>query len=181
MTTYITEDEYTALQSRIETGDASVTIPRGVARQFFTHVNNASIKSITDTSMLMQKCLIWLAIAFSIMSLLVSAIFIIKSFGYWAAVAVPLTGIFWVLLAGLTYEEGSWMSLTAAFIASLVAIFFMAKVYSLPAFFFVLSVWVYRITYILAQTLLTGLVKESYAAFDMLVEHIDIQESDSAN
>ena len=185
MTSYLTEEEYAALQIRIEAGESTISVPRGVARQFFTHVNNSSIKSITDTSMLWQKCLIWVTIFFSVLTLLVAAIFIISSFGYWSAVAVPLTGIFWVVLAGLTYEEGSWTSMTVILAASFAVIFFMAQVYSLPAFFFIISVWTYRITYILAESLLTDLIKKSYSAFDMLVEHVEIQEAgagvDSAN
>jgi hypothetical protein len=182
VSSYLTEDEYAALQMRIEAGDSTIAVPRGVARQFFTHVSNSSIKSITDTSMFWQKSTIWAGILFSILTLLAAAVLIINSFGNWAAVAVPLTGIFWVVLAGLTYNEGSWTSTTVILITSISAIFFMAQIYSLPAFFFILSVWSYRITYLLAESLLARLLKRSYAAFDMLVEHIEIQEpgSDSA-
>ena len=65
MTSYLTIDEFTALQSRIESGQASLTVPRSVARQFFTHVTNSSIKTITDTSMFWQKGLIYAAITLS--------------------------------------------------------------------------------------------------------------------
>ena len=179
MNSYLTEEEYTALRSRIESGDVSISIPRGVARQFFTHVSNTSIKGITDTSMFWPKYLVWLQIAFSALCLLGAVYFIIRSFGYWSTIAVPLIGIFWVILAGLHYENGSWAGITVLLAASFVPIYYMAESYSFPACLFVLSVWSYRTTYILAQTQLTSLVKESYAAFDMLVAHIVIHESDS--
>ena len=181
MAAYLTEDEYATLQSRINAGVAEISIPRGVARQFFTHVSNSSIKSITDSSMLLEKTLIWIVIIFSILSFLAASALTIKSFGYWSAVAVPLIGIFWAVLAGLTFEEGSWPGMTIILAISFAGIFFMVRDYSVPFFFFVLSIWTYRITYIVAQRMLTSLVMESYAAFDMLVEHVEIEESDSAS
>jgi hypothetical protein len=181
MTTYLTNDEYIALQSRIESGQASMTVPRGVARQFFTHVSNSSIKAITDTSMFWAKVLIWAIITLSIVLFLITLALVINYFGFWSAIAVPLIGIFWVVLAGLTYEEGNWIGMTIVLIAAFINIFFMVQMYALPIFLFVLSVWIYRASYLIAQKMLLGLINQSYSAFDMLAEHVKIHQAASTS
>ena len=131
--------------------------------------------------MLAQKLLIWLLILTSGATFIVAALLIIGSFGFWSGIAVPLIGIFWTILAGLTYDHSGMKGMSAILALSAVAFFYVTPDYSEPGFFFVLSIWLYRTSYISAQAFLTNLIEGSYAAFDMLVEHIEIQEVDSAD
>ena len=62
MNKYLNEEQFESLSRRIEAGDASLSIPRGISRQFFTRVSNASIKSTTGHSLMGQKLVIWAGI-----------------------------------------------------------------------------------------------------------------------
>ena len=59
MKKYLTSEEFEAVKTRIAGGHSSMTIPRSVARQFFTRVNNASVIEITGHSIRFQKFVIW--------------------------------------------------------------------------------------------------------------------------
>jgi hypothetical protein len=101
----------------------------------------------------------------------------IDSFGWWAALAVPVAGASWAILAGLTNEDGEWLSITILLAASIASYSFMAATYSIPLIFFVFSLWLHRMNYHLAQKLLVAIVEDSYAAYDMLAENVEIQDA----
>ena len=101
----------------------------------------------------------------------------IDSFGWWAAIAVPVAGASWAIIAGLTYEDGEWLSITILLAASIASYLFLTPTYSIPLIFFVFSLWLHRMTYILAQKLLIDIVEDSYAAYDMLAENVEIQDA----
>ncbi|MCZ6501535.1 MAG: hypothetical protein O6945_03365 [Gammaproteobacteria bacterium] len=176
MKKHLTEEEFNEVQARISSGDASITIPRRVARQFFTHISNSSIKNTTLSSALWQKSLTWTGVIGAPILLVACCLLIISSTGWWAAIAVPLVGIFWTILAGLTNEDGGWPSITIALVASIACFFFLSQAFSLPLFLFVSSLWVHRMTYILTQRLLITLVNNFYPAYDMLTDHIELDD-----
>ncbi len=176
MIKHLTAEEFEAVRSRVHAGKASIRIPRGVARQFFTHVSNRSIIDITDLSALREKILVWLGIGGALFALAACVLLVVQWYGLWAVVAVPLIGIFWAILAGLTHEEGHWQTISIALLASMAAALFFSSPYAIVLFLFVLSLWIHRITYILAQHFLERLVLDSFDAWDMLVEHIDLED-----
>ena len=176
MVKYLTEVEFRDVRNRIQQGEASIRIPRSVSRQFFTHVTNRSIIDITESSALLQKILIWSGIASAWVLLAICAGLVIESWGIWATVVVPLVGAFWAILAGFTHEQGSWQIISLVLVATLIGIFTVPGHYVLPLFFFVLSLWTHRMTYILAQRFLEKLVTNSFDAWDMLVEHIELND-----
>lgn len=177
MSKYLTEEEFKAIQVHLKEGDASLTIPRSIARRFFMRVSNASIKSNTGNSALLQKTLVWTTQGCALLCLLICGGIMIDSFGWWAALAVPVAGAFWAILAGLTNEDGEWLSITILLAASIASYSFMAPTYSLPLIFFVFSLWLHRMNYRLAQKLLITIVEDSYAAYDMLAENVEIQDA----
>jgi hypothetical protein len=78
------------------------------------------------------------------------------------------------VLAGLTNENGDWPSVTAALFAASFSDYILPEIFSLPLFLLVFSLWIHRMSFILAQIFLVKLVANSYAAYDMLAEHVDI-------
>jgi hypothetical protein len=177
MSKYLTEEEFKGVQAHIKVGDASLTISRSIARRFFMRVSNASIRSNTGNSALLQKTLVWLSQACALFCLLTCGGMMIDFFGWWAALAVPVAGASWAILAGLTNEDGEWLSITILLAASMISYSMVASTYSMPLIFFVFSLWLHRMTYILAQKLLIDIVEDSYAAYDMLAENIEIQDA----
>jgi hypothetical protein len=177
MSKYLNQEEFKAIQAHIRVGDASLTISRSIARRFFIRVSNASIKSNTGNSALLQKTLVWTTQACALFCLLICGGFMIDSFGWWAAIAVPVVGASWAILAGLTSEDGEWLSITVLLAVSIASYAFVTPIYSIPVIFFVFSLWLHRMTYILAQKLLIAIVEDSYAAYDMLAENVEIQDA----
>jgi len=177
MNRYLTEEEFKVIQAHIKEGDASLTISRSIARHFFMRVSNASIKSKTGNSALLQKALVWTSQVCALFCLLICGGVMIDSFGWWAAIAIPVAGASWAILAGLTNEDGGWLSITIFLAASIASYSFITPTYSAPLIIFVFSLWLHRMTYILAQKLLIAIVEESYAAYDMLVENVEIQDA----
>jgi len=176
MKKYLTEDEYLSFQQRLARGEARLTIARRVARQFFTHVENASIRSITGRSMALQKLVIRVGIALPYVLLLLCIGAIIMYFGWFAALGVPLAGMFWTVIAGLTGDKGTWAHGTVGLVVGLGLAAVIDVIYAIPVTLCVISLWLHRMTYILAQLWITRLVSNSFAAYDMLVEHIDIED-----
>jgi hypothetical protein len=177
MSKYLSEEEFKAIQAHIKVGDASLTISRGIARRFFMRVSNASIKSNTGNSALLQKMLVWTTQGCALLCLLICGGFMIDSFGWWAALAVPVAGASWAIVAGLTNEDGEWLSITILLAASIASYSLITPTYSIPLIFFVFSLWFHRMNYHLAQKLLVAIVEDSYAAYDMLAENVEIQDA----
>ncbi len=177
MQKHLTEEEFTQVRTRLSSGQASICIPRRVSRQFFTHTNNSSIRNTTASSVLWQKGLVWMGVTAAPILLLVCGLVVINNSGWWAAVTVPAIGIFWTILAGLTAEDGDWPSITIALGIAVACDFLLSPTYSVPLLLFVFSMWIHRMTYILAQVLLTRLVSDSFPAWEMLTDYIKLNDS----
>ena len=179
MKEYLSEEQFKDVQSHVTTGAASITVPRGISRQFFMRVTNDSIKSTTGKSALAQKSAIWAFEIISLLCLAICCVALIDAFSWWATMAVPLTGIFWAVLAGLTNENGDWRTITAALFGALLSGLFMPESFSSPLMLFVFSLWIHRMSFLLSQNFLIKLVTGSYAAYDMLAEHVEISHPGS--
>ncbi len=177
MTNYLSRDQYSAVQSRIIAGEATLAIARDVSRQFFLRVSNASVSAVADTSVVWPKTLIWSGYVASPALLIICVLLIIQTFSWWAVVLVPLAGIFWAILTGLTYDKGGWVWPTLGSFAVCLLPLFVETAYSLPVLSFTLSLWIHRMTFIMAQSLMTSLLGASYEAFDMLAEHITLDDT----
>ncbi|MEX2489238.1 MAG: hypothetical protein WD356_06865 [Pseudomonadales bacterium] len=178
MTDFLNEQEFTQLQQDIAAGKARLSIPRSVSRQFFLRVDNKSIKATTGESALGKKLLVWLGTIVAPLLFALCAVIIILEAGVMAALAVPLVGIIWTVLAGFTSETGDWPSATSAVALTLIVYLFAQQAYTLALFFFALSLWLHRMTYILAEYFLSQIVASSFPAYDMLVDHIKLETSD---
>lgn len=177
MRRYLTREQFDGMQARLDSGRASLTVSRRVSRQFFTRVSNASIRATTGRSVLWQKCAIWAGLIASLALLVWCMAAVIYYFGWFAAVAVPIVGIFWTVIAGLTGDKGSCWYSNAGLVVGLGLALMMVPAYAIPLALFTLSLWIHRTTYWIAQIWLTALVTTSFGAYDMLVEHIDLEDT----
>lgn len=177
MNKFRTAEEFEELQALIKAGRASIEISRSISRQFFMRVSNASVKSTTGHSVILQKILVWSCQGMALLLLLLCGVIIANSFGWWATIGIPIVGTFWAILAGLTNEDGDWLSITIILMAAVGSFSLIPVSYWLPLIIFVLSLWLHRMTYILAQNLLIPILVNSYDAYDMLVDNIELRES----
>lgn len=170
----IPEDQYKVLQQQIATGEARLTVSRTMARQFFTHVGNQNVADLTGQSIMMKKIVVIFLLLTSILLVFLCMAMMIDRYGWAAMFVIPLVGIFWTILAGLTTELGSTISSTLSLITVLTIAYFLPTTYQWPIVIFAGSVYLFRMAHIFAQYSLSRLILRSYDAYDMLCEHVEI-------
>lgn len=176
--TYLSEEAYQAAMTRYRRGELNLSVPKIVARQFFTHVGNKSVQATSGTSILLQKLSIGTAVLAApvIFLFAMSFIYNIYSPGI-SATALPIVGITWTVLYGLTSDHGGWYHGSLPLLASIAAWLIFDLPFTNPLLLFVFSLWLQRATYLLSQTWLEELVASSYPAFEILEEHVTLTES----
>ncbi|MDA0788959.1 MAG: hypothetical protein O2780_05820 [Proteobacteria bacterium] len=171
---YLNAEEFAGLQQEIRDGRSAISIPRAVARQFFTHVAASAIRTTTGQGTILQKLAIWIGLVLSPLILAACCGLVAYEFGWLAMLVIPILGVFWTIFAGYTNELGRWQPATALLAVAAANLYVMPAELSWPLLGFVLSLWIHRITYILAEYWLAGLIGESYSAYEMLAEHVSI-------
>ncbi|MFT4714025.1 MAG: NADH:ubiquinone oxidoreductase subunit K [Candidatus Azotimanducaceae bacterium] len=179
MTRHITKAEFQTLQQRIANGVADISVPKQVARHFYSRVSNEAVFSITSQSIALKKAFLYILFSLSIGMFAVCLGLILTSFNWSAAIAIPAVGIFWAILTVLTSDKGNQWVGHLGLLASLLPLLLLAESYSYPAALFGISIWLHRCLYFLSQYWLEALVKASYDAFDMMTEHINVDDSQS--
>jgi hypothetical protein len=177
---YLDEVQYQQMQPKLMSGQARVKVDRRVARQVFTHVSNQSIMETTGHSMLAKKAVILSGLILPVVLFAGCLVAIIYYFGWYSAIAVPLVGVFWTVIAGLTADKGGWVhSVTGLALGLGIAVLATAN-FGIPIALFSVSLWLQRMTYLLAEIWVTQLVTQSYGAYDMLVEHLYLFDPDGS-
>ncbi len=175
MNKYLTPEQFEALRPALESGSTRLFISKSIARQFLMRVSNDSIVEETGSSMFLQKALIWAGVILSILGILVALGLLVLQLGWSAAIAVPLVGIFWTVVAGFSSDLGTWVHTALAALLVAVAAFLTPGHIAVPVLLVGGSLVIVRITYSLAQVFAIRLVGRSFAAYDMLVPHITIE------
>jgi hypothetical protein len=177
MTTHLSADEFAGLQQEFREGRSAISIPRAVARRFFTHVAASAIRTTTGQGTLLQKAAIWTGLLLSPLMLGTCCLLVAWEFGWLATLAIPVIGIFWTIFAGYTSNIGRWQPATVLLAVAVASLYVMPPDLSRPLLLFILSLWIHRVTYILAEQWLIRLVEKSFSAYEMLEEHISIIET----
>lgn len=173
---YLSENEFVEMRQRLQSGEASLTVAASVARQFFTRVSNASIEETTGRSMMLQKLAVFSGIVVATLLLLAGLGLVIYSFGWGAAILVPLLGIFWTVLAGFTGDRGNWIHTVVGLVVGVGLGLLVDDAYGTPLILLTVSLCIHRSTYQLAQYFVVDLVSTSFPAYDMMVEHIVLRD-----
>ena len=175
---YLTEQQFNGLRERVKEGASSVTISRSLARQFFLRVSNKSIAETTGESLRWQKLGIWTGTVAAPALLALCVLCVIYYFEWFATLGVPLVGMLWTVVGGLTGYRGSWKHTLIGLVAGLVLAAVLERAYGIPLALFTLSLAIHRTTYQVAGIWLTQLIGRSFGAYDMLVEHIDVDDAE---
>ena len=171
---HLQESEYDTLIEASRRGQATIDIPKTVARRFFTHIKGDSIQDVTGLSVLPRKVTIWFCIVLSLLSFLLFAITMFYQYGpTLASILIPIGGIFWIIIFGLASDHGNWWHGTLPLVACLL-LYLQGQTFAQPVLFLIFSLWIRRASYLLAERWLRDLVTHSYAAFEALEEHINI-------
>lgn len=176
MKKYLTEQEFKTVSQHLANGEASIVVPRRVSRQFFTRVPTESIRATTGRFMLLEKTAIWVGVLAAPALLVICIGAVIYYFDWFAALAVPIVGMFWTVIAGLTGDKGEIWYGIVGLTAGLLLAWLLESAYGIPMALFTVSLFIHRITYEVAELWLTDLVSSSFGAYDMLVEHIELED-----
>ncbi len=176
MAGYLTPEQYQDLLKEIEQGQSSLSVSRNLARQFFFNVGNRNIRDLTGVSMRGRKttvvALLFLALGLAALCLGL----VVREFGWWATIGVPMVGIFWTVLAGFSTEMGGYLSNLLWLVGSALAAYFLPQEFSLTLVTFALSMFTYQMAHLIAETFLLQLIHTSYDAYDMLCEQIELEQ-----
>ncbi|MEX0942608.1 MAG: hypothetical protein WD002_08690 [Pseudomonadales bacterium] len=178
---YLNETQFQEIQPKFISGQAQIKVDRNVARQVFTHVPNKSIVETTGRSMLGKKVIILTGLILPVILFLACLILIVYYFGWYSTIVVPLTGIFWTIIVGLTADKGTWIHSTAGIAVGLGIAVLVPINFGIPIALFSVSLWLQRMTYLLAEIWVTELVTQSYGAYDMLAEHLSLSIDDATS
>lgn len=176
MPEYLSETEFEALQASRAEGTAVVTMPREVARRFFLRITSAEVKATTGRSIVLQKLIVWLFTLSSPAVFAASLIFFtLTHSALEASLIIPIAGICWIIIYGMTAEQGGWSLGTAALIIAASPLVNQPFSIADPVFLYVLSIWLQRASYLLSEQWLMSIVMGHYSAFEMMETHLQIE------
>lgn len=179
MTENLTKEEFSILMKSRAAGKTTLTIPKEVARHFFTRVGNESVTETIGASVAARKLIIWAAVLASPLVFVVFMVSILLGFGAtYASIVIPVAGICWTVIYGLTSDWGGWLVGTIPLLLAAVTTSLTNSSIGLPLFLFILSIWLQRSTYLLAGKWLEDIVSNSYEAYEELIEHVTISPAD---
>ena len=175
MPKYLSEQDYNNLMTDRKAGNIDIEISKEVARQFFTHLSRHNIEQKIGRSVTLKKLLILL---FALAAPAVFACYMYSVYAHYDATAasfiIPASGIFWIVVYGFTSNQGGWLIGTIPLVAAALLVFTTELKLAEPLTLLLLSLWLQRSTYLLATFWLKDIISQSYAAFEELVEHIQI-------
>lgn len=175
MAEYLTPEQYEKLLSDLKDGEASLLVSRNLARQFFFNVGHRNIRDLTGVSMTGRKATVVTLLFLSLGLAALCLALVVREFGWWAMIGVPMVGIFWTVFAGFTTEMGNYLTTCAWMTASVIITWFLPPEYSITLLTFAASMFSYQLAHLIAETFLLQLLQSSYDAYDMLCEQIELE------
>ena len=175
---FITEAEFGQLQQDHRRGAVEVSLSREVARTFFLRITNAEVKNTTGKSILLQKLIVWFSCLASPFAFVASMAFFLTDHSAWEATLIlPIAGICWTVIYGLTSNMGGWLVGTFPLVIAASPLINETGTLTDPILLFVLSIWLQRASYLLSESWLMSIVMNHYEAFEMMEEHLQIEAS----
>lgn len=175
MNVFKSESEFKDLREAFRAHQVDITLPRQVARQFLLRIKSQEVKRTTGKSIAWKKALVWLMNILSPIIFVISLCLIILNYGVWeASLIVPIAGICWIVIYGLTSDQGGWLIGTIPLVISAIPVVESGQIAS-PLFLFILSIWLQRTSYLISTYWVLDIVMNSFDAFEMMEEHMLIE------
>ena len=175
----MTDDEHKQIAADFYHGKVLFGLDRMVARKFFMDIPIRNIKEQTGEAPYIEMFAVWTLQIASHLALLSTWVLAFFAFGWWSALAIPVSLAIYVIFVGLSSLPGhGLLGITIA----LAAIVVVAAVDVFPskaiAWYFVvllLSLWAARSVYSASWHFVRAFVLRNRKAFEMLSSHIDIR------
>lgn len=176
----MTDDEYRQLVSQAQNGTLLIGLDRSVARKFYTDVPLKHVERETGEAPYFEKIVVLGAFLFAPLSLAASFVLAVLAFGWWAALAIPVSLVAYFLFSGQSSMPNRWMvGVTLILVIVVAATLLRAFPSEYIAWYFVslaFSFWAAHLVYAAATLFLRSFVLRNKKAFEMVAPHIHVRE-----
>lgn len=177
--TLMDQHEYEAFVAAARGGSVRIGIDRVFARRLYTNVPGSVILEATGETPLVEKSVVWSAMAGSPLLVLGSAAAASFAFGWWAAAVVPLTLAWWLLNKSLSVRGGAKLWPLTVCVVVATAVHFFAPISDPWAsgfiVLFALALWSDRLVYSAATFFLRAFVLRNRRALEAFSEGFTIR------
>ncbi|MDH3280933.1 MAG: hypothetical protein OEQ18_07365 [Gammaproteobacteria bacterium] len=177
----MTDDEFQALVAKIHSGTILVGVDRSVARKFYTDVPLGRIEAETGEAPYLEKAVVFGAMIGGPLALLVSFVFAVIAFGWWAALAIPVSILIYVVFSGFSsMPRGGMGVVSVLFGLAALGIYlewFPSQYAGRYALLVALAFWNARLVYAAATHFIRAFVVRNRRAYELLAEHIHLREA----
>ncbi len=177
----MTEQEYKDFVAKAKSGALLIGIDRAIARKFYTDFPLSKIQDETGETPYFEKMVVWFAFLVAPVTLLASFILAVIAFGWWAALAIPLSVAAYFVFSGQSSMPGRGMLgisvLLGLTVANLFTDFFASKFGPWYFIAVVFALWASRLVYCAATTLLRAFVLRNQRALEFMRQHIHVREA----
>jgi hypothetical protein len=173
--------DFQALVARIQSGAVLVGVDRSMARKFYTDVPLSRIQAETGEAPYLEKFIVFGAMICGPLALLASFVFAVLGFSWWAALAIPVSIVVYVVFAGASSIPGGGMGgVTLLLGLAAVAIYFKwfpSQHAGWYALLVVAALWNARLVYAAATHFIRAFIVRNRRAYELLAEHVHLREA----
>ena len=179
----MTDEEYQALVARIQSNSLLIGVDRSMARKLYTDVSLSRIKAETGESPYFEKMVVLGAFVGGPVSLLASFAMAVLAFGWWAALAIPVSIVVYFVFAGASSMPKQGMAgvsvLLACALLGLYLEWFPSRYIAWNVVLVLFALWNARLVYSAATHFIRAFVVRNRRAYEFLAQDIHLREASS--
>lgn len=179
----MTDEEYQALVARIQSGSLLIGVDRSMARKLYTDVSLSRIEAETGEAPYFEKTVVLGAFVGGPVSLLASFIMAVFAFGWWAALAIPVSIVVYFVFAGASSMPKQGMAgVSMLLVLALLSVYLSWLPSDYIAWYVALilfALWNARLVYAAATHFIRAFVIRNRRAYEFLAPHIHLREASS--
>jgi len=179
----MTDEEYQAIVSRIQTGSLLIGIDRSMARKFYTDVPLSRIEEQTGEAPYFEKAVVFGAFIGGPLALLASFVMAVFAFGWGAVLAIPASVVLYFIFTGASSMPRNGMAgITVLLVLALASLYLNWFPSSYMAWYAVLiaaALWSARLIYSAATVFIRAFVVRNRRAFEFLAPYIQLKDANT--
>ncbi len=166
----MTEQEHRELVEAEKQGSILVGVDRIYARKLYTDASFHCVEELTGEPVYIEKAVVWLSFLGTHLALVVSCVFAVLAFRWWAFLAIPGIIVAWFVYSSMSVRGGSKIGLITLLLVGAIAVAILGVIDGLWAnlflIAFILSLWLNRLLYEAATLFLRAFVLRNFRAWN---------------
>jgi hypothetical protein len=179
----MTDEEYQALVSRIQSGSLLIGVDRSMARKLYTDVSLSRIEAETGEAPYFEKMVVLGAFVGGPVSLLASFVMAGLAFRWWAVLAIPVSIVVYFVFTGASSMPKQGMAAVSVLLAlALLGLYldwFPSDYIAWYAVLVLFALWNARLVYAAATHFVRAFIVRNRRAYEFLAPHIHLREVSS--